>query len=291
MKDIRNGARILLVGTATLDLVFAVDHHPAPDEEMRAVSLRTCRGGNAANTAVVLAGLGHRPEFFGVLAEAAESAVITQDFARAGVDFGRCPCLPGRPPTSSIYLSDGNRSIVHYRDLPELTFVQFAAHDWRGIDWVHCEGRNVAELQNILLWLREQLPGVPVSIELEKLRPGIEVLFGLADWLICSRGFALARGHDEPGDFLRELSSLAPQAHWVLAWGEGGAYGLAAGGEVMHVPSVSVAQVIDTLGAGDTFNAGLLGALARGAALQPAMNAACRLAARKCAQAGFEGLR
>lgn len=291
MKADGNSARILLIGTATLDLVFAVDHHPAPDEEMRAASLRTCRGGNAANTAVVLASLGHRPEFFGVLAEAAESAVITQDFSRAGVNFGRCPCLPGRPPTSSIYLSGGNRSIVHYRDLPELTFAQFAAHDWRGLDWVHCEGRNVAELQNILVWLREQLPGVPLSIELEKPRPGIEVLYGLADWLICSRGFALAHGDVEPGDFLRELSSRAPQAHCVVAWGEGGAYGLAAGGEVMHVLSEAVATVVDTLGAGDTFNAGLLDALARGATMQPAMTAACRLAARKCAQAGFEGLR
>ena len=48
-------AHVLLVGTATLDLVFALDHHPAADEEMRAQRLRICRGGNAANSAVVLA--------------------------------------------------------------------------------------------------------------------------------------------------------------------------------------------------------------------------------------------
>ena len=28
-------SRILLVGTATLDLVFELDHHPEADEEMR----------------------------------------------------------------------------------------------------------------------------------------------------------------------------------------------------------------------------------------------------------------
>ena len=38
-------SHILLVGTVTLDLVFGLEHYPQPDEEMRASSLRTCRGG------------------------------------------------------------------------------------------------------------------------------------------------------------------------------------------------------------------------------------------------------
>jgi ketohexokinase len=49
-------------------------------------------------------------------------------------------------------------------------------------------------------------------------------------------------------------------------------------------------RVIDTLGAGDTFNAaiihGCLGGLETGVLLEQA----CRLAGRKCAQTGFTGL-
>jgi len=180
-------ARILLVGTVTLDLVFGLEHHPQADEEMRAASLRTCRGGNAANSAVVLAQLGHQAEFLGVLADAPETAVIEQDFANYGVVYGHCPRLAGRPPTSSIYLSGATRSIVHYRDLPELEAEHFMVLDLGAYDWLHFEGRNVAALARMLAYARENFPDLPISLELEKPRDGIETLFNQADWLRCTR--------------------------------------------------------------------------------------------------------
>lgn len=280
-------SRILLVGTATLDLVFGLDHHPEADEEMRAQSLRICRGGNAANSAVVLGRLGHQPEFFGVLAEAPETAVIEQDFNAHGVSHARCPRHPGRAPTSSIYLTGGRRSIVHYRDLPELSAAELCALDLAGCDWLHLEGRNVEALELLLRQVRARYPALPVSLELEKPRPSIERLFGLADVLLCSRGFAAHHGYQTPRDFLNWMAAHAPQAMVIAAWGEQGAYGRAPGGEVLHAPAMPPSQVVDTLGAGDTFNAGLLGALARGLALREALAAACALAGRKCGMHGF----
>lgn len=281
-------ARILLVGTATLDMVFALDRHPAADDEIRADGLRICRGGNAANSAVVLAQLGHECNFFGVLADAPETAVIEQDFAQHGVGFSDCPRLPGRPPISSIYLSGNHRTIVHYRDLPEVTARQFGRIDLEPYGWVHFEGRNVAQLLPMLAHVRSARPQVAISLELEKPRDGIDAAWGMADFLICSRGYAMHHGYDDPVEFLGWMREKSPRSVAVVAWGESGAYALTATGDAMHAPALLQERVIDTLGAGDTFNAGLIGSLAVGRELLDAMREACRLAGIKCGQHGLK---
>lgn len=281
-------ARILLVGTATLDLVFGLDYHPDADEEMRAQSLRICRGGNAANTAVVLSRLGHQAEFLGVLAEAPETAVIERDFVAHEVVFAHCPRLPGRPPTSSIYLNAGSRSIVHYRDLPELDAASLLAIDLAGYDWLHFEGRNVEVLSEMLASVRSRYPCLPISLELEKPRSGIEALFGQADLLLCSRGFAAHYGYEMSQDFLLWMSERSPRAIVVVAWGAGGAYGVTQDGAICHAPATELMQVVDALGAGDTFNGGMVDAIARGLQLDRALFSACSLAGRKCSIHGFD---
>jgi len=281
-------ANMLLVGNVALDIIYRLERYPREDEEIRAQGLRVSRGGNAANTAVVLAQLGHRCAFAGVLADAPETAVIEQDFSHYGVDYSGCPCLPGRPPISSVYLSGAGRTIVHYRDLPELTGQHFSSLDISAFDWIHFEGRNVPELLKMLAHARRLRPDVPISLELEKPRDGIENTLTYPSLLICSRGYAQHCGHDEPDAFLGWLQQSAPGADVVVAWGEDGAYGKAADGQSCHSAAFPPAGgVVDTLGAGDTFNAGLVDALACGVGLAGALESACALAGRKCGIDGF----
>jgi ketohexokinase len=257
---------------------------------MRAHSLRICRGGNAANTAVVLAGLGHAPDFLGVLADAGESVVIEQDFSAHGVDFYHCPRIVGRPPTSSIYISGASRSIVHYRDLPELDAQHFTSLDLKAYDWLHFEGRNVEQLGRMLAYARSGFPELPISLELEKPRDGIRDLLPFADLLICSRGFARHHGFDAPQPFLHWMQGQAPKANIVAAWGEAGAYAVGGGVEICHAPAMMLTQARDTLGAGDTFNAGMIDALSKGLPLEMALARACELAGKKCGIEGFDML-
>lgn len=281
-------ANVLLVGTVTLDLVFRLDHYPQADEEMRAKALRTVRGGNGGNSAVVLSQLGHQCEFLGVLADAPETSVITDDFVRHGIEYANCPRLAGKPPTSSIYLSGTARSIVHYRDLPELSARHIEAVDITNLDWAHFEGRNVAELKQMIGTMRRRKPGLFISLELEKPRDDIEDLFPLADMLICSRNFAHSCSCTDPHDFLRWMRQQAPQACIIAAWGEQGAYGLGANDEICHAPAMPPARVVDTLGAGDTFNAAVIDAALKKLPMQGLLQFACELAGRKCGMLGFE---
>lgn len=281
-------ARILLVGTATLDLVFNLDHYPQADEEMRAQSLRTVRGGNAANTAVVLSQLGHEVEFLGALADAPETSVITDDFLRHNIGYASSPRLPGKPPTSSIYLTGSTRSIVHYRDLPELTAPHIRKVDLTTFDWAHFEGRNVGEVEHMMHFARRHKPGLFVSLELEKPRDNIETLLPLADLLICSRHFARHFNYPDPQAFLRWMRKQVPQACIIAAWGEQGAYGLGAEDELCHAEAMSPEEVVDTLGAGDTFNAAVIDAAVRGIAVPELLQSACKLAGAKCGSYGFD---
>lgn len=285
-------ARILAIGTAAIDFIFYVERYPQEDAELRALNMRIDRGGNAANTLVVLSQLGHTCAFGGVVADGAESSLILEDLARYRIDLSACRRLPGRPPTSCIILSleTGTRTIVHHRDLPEYSDDDFRHVDLAPFNWVHFEGRDPKETPRMVRRVGESDKGIRCSVEVEKPRPGIEAAFPNVALLIFSRAYAHHRGFDTPHAFLLRMRDETPEADVVLSWGEDGAYGLARGGEVIHSPAFPPAEVKETLGAGDTFNAGLIDAYVRGLGLAEALPLACRVAGKKCGQIGFSGL-
>ena len=144
----------------------------------------------------------------------------------------------------------------------------------------------MAETRQMLEWAKTHAPAIPRSIEIEKERDQIDSLFALADVLLFSRPFALGRGHTEAPALLHAMQPLSGTAKLICAWGEAGAWALDKNGEY-HSPAFPPRKLVDTLGAGDTFNAGVIDALVRGVNLGATLEAACRLAGRKC---GYQGL-
>jgi ketohexokinase len=57
-----------------------------------------------------------------------------------------------------------------------------------------------------------------------------------------------------------------------------------------HQPAFEVPRVVDTVGAGDVFNAAVIDALLADGDVRRAMRRGCRLAASKCARIGLENL-
>ncbi len=283
-------AQILAVGIATLDIINSVAGYPSEDDEIRAVSQRLCRGGNTTNSLTVLSQLGHQCHWAGVLADEPDARHIEADLKRHQIDTTDVLRLTeGKVPTSYIThnLANGSRTIVHHRDLPEYPFSQFQQIDLKQFDWLHFEGRNVAETRQMLTWARQQAPGLPRSVEIEKDRDGIETLFKLADVLLFSRAFAQGRGQSGAASLLKAMQPQCGSTKLICAWGEAGAWALD-GKQAFHSPAFPPPQLIDTLGAGDTFNAGLIDSLLSGLDLGAALESACRLAGQKCGHQGLD---
>ncbi|ABA59294.1 ketohexokinase [Nitrosococcus oceani ATCC 19707] len=285
-------AKVLGIGTATLDIINTVEYYPTEDEELRVLSQRRCVGGNCPNTLTVLQQLSHKCVFAGIMADDPDGRFIAQQLKQTGVKVDDCRVVEGRTPTSYITLSraTGTRTIVHYRALPEFSFADFAKIDLSSFDWLHFEGRNITETLGMLTFVRKKFPYLPWSVEIEKPRANIENLFEGATILLFSRHYAAYHGYAKAQTFLQELHSSLPHTEKVCAWGKEGAYALGNGGEIKHAPAFFPPQVVDTLGAGDTFNAGFLNARLRNHSLSESLTLACQLAGRKCGQQGFNGL-
>jgi len=283
--------RVLGIGIATLDVINTVEAYPAEDAEVRALRQEQRRGGNCTNTLVVLSQLGHRCAWGGVLADEPDGRHIRGDLERHGIDLGAVRNLDhGKVPTSYITLNrhNGSRTIVHYRDLPEYGLEDFAHIELHDYDWLHFEGRNVAETRRMMERAKTLVPNTPLSVEIEKPRPDIERLFAHADVLLFSRHYVRSRSDSDPQRFLSAIAREDHSAVRLLAWGEKGAYGMDRDGRQFHSPAYPPPQLIDTIGAGDTFNAGIIDALLGGCSLEAALERACRLAGHKCGQTGLD---
>jgi len=284
-------SRILLTGIATLDIVNSVSHYPAEDEEIRASSQNRLRGGNAANTACVLAQFDHQVEFLSVLADDNEADLIRQDLQHYCVGYQYCPVKKGKTPTSYIVLNqqNGSRTIVHHRDLPELDSAQFLKLPLEQFDWYHFEARNVTDCYIMMSICQQRRVDQTISLEIEKDRDNIDTLLPMADILFFSQAFVKSRGFSQAEAFIQHIQPTCPQSMIICAWGEEGAYAHD-GKQPYHCAATKLEQVVDTIGAGDTFNAGVINALAGGIPLGIALQQACQLAEKKLTQTGFDNL-
>jgi len=285
--------RIISVGIATLDIVNRVDRYPPEDAEVRATGQVISRGGNATNTLVVLSQLGHECAWAGVLGDDSSRRAVLDDLADACVDTDSVIFVPGgKTPTSCISVSaeNGSRTIVHFRDLPEYQAEDFYRLPLDCWDWIHFEGRAVDETAAMIASVSRQSGSLRCSLEVEKPRPGIERLFHGPDVLMFSLPYALDGGFVDAGEFLNAMLLKTSAEYLFCAWGEGGGYALRKGGQPIHSPAYALDQVVDTLGAGDVFNAGVIDGLSRRLPVERVLESACRLAGAKCAQQGFSGL-
>lgn len=285
--------RVLVVGVAAWDIVNEVAVYPAEDAEVRAPRQRVSRGGNAANTLSVLSELGHACAWAGTLGGDAQGDLVLKDLERRHVDIRACVRLAHcSTPTSYVTLSraTGSRTIVHYRDLAELSAADFSRVPLVGYRWVHFEGRNPQETAVMLRDCRERLPEAGISLEVEKPRPGIETLFAGPDVLIFSRNYAQSRRYTDPKRFLADQWGRTQARLLVLPWGEAGAYAQPRGGDCCFVPAHRPPLIRDTLAAGDVFNAGLIDGLLGGRDAAELLTRANGLAGHKCGMIGLDGV-
>lgn len=291
--SLHSDLELLGVGCAVLDIVREVERYPGEDEEVRALAQMRRLGGNVANTLSILRQLGHACAWCGTLAVDAASDEILAAMEGVGIDTSPARRLAGcQSPLSCVTLSraTGSRTIIHFRDLPELDAQDFTRLPLTGYGWLHFEGRHPAQTTLMLRDAAARRPDLPISLEIEKPRPDLDSLFEGPWILIFSRAYVLASDHREPEAFLAAQWARTTAEFLFLPWGEVGAYGQARQGPLCFTPASASGPVLDTLAAGDVFNAALIDGLRKGLSLEVVLERATNLAGHKCGQRGLDGV-
>eukprot|EP00047_Mylnosiga_fluctuans_P021306 m.103223 g.103223 ORF g.103223 m.103223 type:complete len:311 (+) comp8846_c0_seq4:56-988(+) len=293
---------ILFVGFLCLDDVLECDHYPTEDEDTQAAARQLYRGGNPANSSVILAQLikanngNTAVSLLTNFAHDGQAEFLRSDLTRHGVDFSHAQTIDNcHTPTSFIIrnTSSGSRTIVNYNDLPPLTLDAFTAVPLESYGWVHIEGRrNVETIEAMAAHARafaDEHGSLTLSTELEKPHKGLLDLVKYFDVVFFSKDFAHAHGYEKASTFLQGMKQHAREgAILICAWGSKGADAVDQNGAVLHCDAYTPGKVIDTLGAGDTFNAAVIHALSVGKSVASALHYANRVAGAKCGVIGMD---
>lgn len=281
-------SNILLTGIATLDIINQVDHYPVEDSEIRALNQIIRCGGNACNSAIVLQQLGLSASLLTNRADDVNASQIFTELAQRSINTTLCPVQKSSiTPTSYITSNtqNGSRSIIHYRNLEELSADYFTKVNLSHYDWLHFEARNCQQLE--LMLQHAKTFNKPISIELEKDREHIDLIIPFADVLLLSKPFAKSHGFDNAATCIEHFSSLYTDKIITCTWGDQGAW-LYTDSHIQHQPAFEIDKPVETLGAGDTFNAGFISSIIHNMSPIVALQFACQLAANKCLQSGFD---
>ncbi|KAI8635317.1 pfkB family kinase [Xylariaceae sp. FL1651] len=310
--------RLVGVGACYLDTILSVPHFVAEDEKLRASNIVRRRGGNCPNTLEVLQQLLASDDSVAValnlistLPESSSPAVQEiRSSLGAAVSTDTCIYRHGQSEPASSYiiksLATGSRTIINYNALEEMKYDEFVQKS-RSLDsgsegmWYHFEGRIPDVTLRCIQYLRSATPRTTISVEVEKPgREGLQDLVPLVDVVFYSKSWAQSNGYKSAEECVLAQARVAPNALLLCCtWGEMGASALEpykSKSICESAPAFKFADgrpIVDTVGAGDTFIAGILYSYISGHrdwTLQRRLGFANELAGRKVTQEGFAGL-
>ena len=92
-------------------------------------------------------------------------------------------------------------------------------------------------------------------------------------------------------DSFKIFSLILTRGTVICAWGEDGAAARSTSGDLVTSPIFPPKSLVDTLGAGDTFNAATMFALSKDRSVGEAITFGCKIAGAKCGLTGYKGLK
>ena len=278
---------VLAIGNNTIDHVFMTPHGATPGSKTIATSLRCYAGGQAANVAADLAGLGLFVHYLGAYGDDQAGTISKRSLARLGVRLDGCRSVRGCPSHQATVVVDaasGGRTIVMYKDV-RLTLDHSAVDPaWlEGIGLVYLDGHEPGASLAAARLAKER--GIPALADAECVHEGLRELLPYLSSLIAPMDvIAEVAGDADPRAAVLKVHEKGPNTVIATA-GASGAVGANRDAGLLHVPALEC-PVVDTTGAGDAFHAGYIAGIFAGLPFGDAMQFATHVAAAKCGEPG-----
>ena len=273
---------LVVVGDCNADLLISGgDVVPAFGQQERLVDEANLTiGGSGGICAAGAAKLGLRVAMIGVVGDDMFGRFVRESLAITGVDVSAVRMHPRIPTGLSIHLiRDDDRAIItNPGTIPELRSADIDAHLIASARHVHVSSYFLQTglwtgLPDLLRQARAG--GTTVSLDpnwdpAETWDQGLSNLYGLLDLLLPNDREAAALagaragtktldgGGDTAADAARMLAQAGPAV--AVKMGADGALAASPHGELTHMAAVPGVSVVDSVGAGDSFDAGFLAA-------------------------------
>ncbi|WP_350016298.1 ribokinase [Rhodanobacter sp. IGA1.0] len=279
--------RIVVVGSINMDLVTQAPRFVGPGETILGERFLTVPGGKGANQAVAAARLGAEVALVGALGRDAFGDQLHAGLTAEHLDLTHVARFDDSASgTASITVAEGENQII----------VVPAANSRVMPAQVDAARSLIERADAVLVQMEIPLETVETTVRLGQ-RLGVPVILNPApaqqlpvDWLKLVRyvtpnqhELAILLGAD-PGEDFKAMMQRAPGPVVLTRGGEGAWY--REQGEPLHQAGFTV-DVVDSTGAGDTFNAALAVFLHEG--LPTAVRKACAAAALSVTKLGAQG--
>ncbi|WP_290778972.1 ribokinase [Exiguobacterium sp. UBA5002] len=278
--------QISVIGSISMDLVVESKRRPGAGETVIGDAFHTVPGGKGANQAVAVARLGSTVEMIGCVGGDANGEAIRENFKTQGVQTTHLQTIEGeRTGTAHITLAEGDNSIVVVQSANQ--HVQFADNALTEI---------LAASEIILLQLEIPIETVE-TVAREAHATSIPVVLNPAPAMSLSPELIEHVTYLTPNEHECGLifGQDQPIEHWLMEYPnklivtEGSLGARFYDGEaIVTIPAIET-TVVDTTGAGDTFNGALAVALTEGQPLVEAIRFANRAAGLSIRALGAQG--
>jgi ribokinase len=258
---------IVVVGSINMDLVARTPRIPLSGQSLIGTGFDTTPGGKGANQAVAVARLGYPVHMVGAVGEDVFGKALLDNLAAAGVETAAVARVSGPSGVASIMLAEkGANAIVSVpgaNGKVEPESIDRQAALLRAAAFVLCQLELPMETVNRTLAVCAEA-GVPVILDPAPAASIAPEVWREVAWFTPNDTEAAFYLGDAmpPEAAARELLARGLKGV-ALKRGSEGAYVAVSGGEAASVEPFRV-QAVDTVGAGDCFNAAFAVALIEG---------------------------
>lgn len=257
-----NNVDVIGLGEVVLDWVVKIDHFPKPDEKINAISEDYFPGGVTANYLVALSRLGVNCGFMGAVGDDFHGDMLIDDFIKEKVDTHQTiKKSEKKTPVNFIFVTNGEKTIIQSPNMykTKLDTLDIDESFIKSAKILHTTLIHQKISEGVIKIAKEAKLKISIDLEPQIAQRGwknLKDLLSSADILIPNKNGA---------KIITKNNSIQKAAKMLVNKGIPivvitlGAEGSLVTTENLQkiIPAYNVKEVIDTTGAGDTFNGAL----------------------------------